>query len=204
MRYSLVKWLKYTNGYSLTAYPLCVFSGLSHLDAVSYIGASGLYDMKKIREWATQSRLDPNDPKNTSIMQLLKVSITRVGCCARQWGGFAVGTFVPVLWQVASSGEVTAPEYFRLEQLQEEFDFVTDDELEKSKRFRLLRLRNRGVPEFRNYKSVPAVEREVTDKVFQVSPLKMHHLTDYRDCGRISRALFLPSQNHGRNRRSGR
>lgn len=57
---------------------LFVFSGLSHLDAVSYIGASGLYDMKKIREWAMQSRLDPNDPKNTSIMQLLKVSVSTV------------------------------------------------------------------------------------------------------------------------------
>ncbi|XP_018546326.1 coiled-coil and C2 domain-containing protein 2A, partial [Lates calcarifer] len=114
--------------------------GLGRLDAVSYIGASGLYDMKKIGEWATQSRLDPNDPKNSSIMQLLKV---------------------------ASSGEVTAPEYFRLEQLQEEFNFVTDEELERSRRFRLLRLRNQEVAEFRNYKCVPALEREVTDKVFQ-------------------------------------
>lgn len=69
---------------------------------------------------------------------------------------------------MATSGEVTAPEYFRLEQLQEEFNFATDEELEKSRRFRLLRLRNRGVPEFRNHKNIPAVEREVTEKVFQV------------------------------------
>lgn len=61
-------------------HPLCVFSGLGRLDAVSYIGASGLYDMKKIREWATQSRLDPNDPKNASIMQLLKVGIRAQYC----------------------------------------------------------------------------------------------------------------------------
>uniref|UniRef100_A0A3P9CZ90 Coiled-coil and C2 domain containing 2A n=1 Tax=Maylandia zebra TaxID=106582 RepID=A0A3P9CZ90_9CICH len=117
-----------------------VHSGKGHLDAVSYIGASGLYDMKKIGEWAKQSRLDPNDPKNASIMQLLKV---------------------------ASSGEVTAPEYFRLEHLQEEFNFVTDEELEKSGRFRLLKLRNQEVAEFRNYKFIPALEREVTDTVFQ-------------------------------------
>uniref|UniRef100_G3PLR5 Uncharacterized protein n=1 Tax=Gasterosteus aculeatus TaxID=69293 RepID=G3PLR5_GASAC len=111
------------------------------LDAVTFIGASGLYDMKKIGEWATQSRLDPNDPKNASIMQLLKV---------------------------ASSGEVTAPDYFRLEQLQEEFNFVPDEELERSKRFRLLRLRNQEVAEFRNYKFVPALEKEVADKVFHI------------------------------------
>ncbi|XP_028260415.1 coiled-coil and C2 domain-containing protein 2A [Parambassis ranga] len=113
---------------------------LGRLDAVTHIGASGLYDMKKISEWATQSRLDPNDPKNASIMQLLKV---------------------------ASSGEVTAPEYFRLEHLQEEFNFVTDEELESSKRFRLLKLRNQEAAEFRNYKFVPAQESEIPDKVFQ-------------------------------------
>ncbi|KAM4739626.1 coiled-coil and C2 domain-containing protein 2A isoform 2-T2 [Anableps anableps] len=117
-----------------------IHGGRGHLDAVSYIGASGLYDMRKIGEWATQSRLDPNDPKNTSIMQLLKV---------------------------ASSGEVTAPDYFRLEHLQEEFNFVTDEEIESSKRFRLLRLRNQEAPEFRNYKFVPLLERDISDKVFQ-------------------------------------
>lgn len=71
--------------------------------------------------------------------------------------------------QVASSGEVTAPDYFRLEQLQEEFNFASDEELAQSRRFRLLALRNQEVPEFRNYKCVPSREREVTDKVFQVS-----------------------------------
>ncbi|KAM6963078.1 coiled-coil and C2 domain-containing protein 2A [Aplochiton taeniatus] len=109
-------------------------------DAVACIGASSLNDMKKLGEWATESRLDPNDPTNAAIMQILKV---------------------------ASSGEVTAPNYFRLEQLQEEFNFLSDEELDRSRRFRLLRLRNQEVAEFRNYKCIPAVEREVTDKVFQ-------------------------------------
>lgn len=73
---------------------------------------------------------------------------------------------------MASSGEVTAPEYFRLEHLQEEFNFVTDEELDNSRRFRLLRLRNQGVKEFRNYKFIPALENEISDKVFQVRPHK--------------------------------
>ncbi|KAK1875533.1 Coiled-coil and C2 domain containing protein 2A [Dissostichus eleginoides] len=138
--------------------------GLGRLDAVTYIGASGLYDMKKIGEWATQSRLDPNDPKNASIMQLLKV---------------------------ASSGEVTAPEYFRLEQLQEEFNFVTEEELEASKRFRLLALRNQEVAEFRNYKFVPSLEREVTDRMFQdyERKLKEGELVDTKEHLDSHRAL---------------
>ena len=73
-----------------------------------------------------------------------------------------------LLSQVASSGEVTAPEYFRLEQLQEEFNFATEEEQERSRRFRLLRLRSQEVSEFRNYRCVPSLEREVTDKTFQV------------------------------------
>ncbi|KAK0134280.1 Coiled-coil and C2 domain-containing protein 2A [Merluccius polli] len=119
----------------LTQPPGALHSGVCQLD-----GVSGLGDMKKLGEWATESRLDPNDPQNTAIMQLLKV---------------------------ASSGEVTAPEYFRLEQLQEEFNFATEEDLERSRRFRLLRLRSQEVAEFRNYRCVPALEREVTDKTFQ-------------------------------------
>ena len=63
---------------------------------------------------------------------------------------------------------MTAPEYFRLEQLQEEFNFATEEEQERSRRFRLLRLRSQEVSEFRNYRCVPSLEREVTDKTFQV------------------------------------
>ncbi|XP_067085744.1 coiled-coil and C2 domain-containing protein 2A [Osmerus mordax] len=120
--------------------PSAMHSGLKQLDAVACIGASGLSDVRKLGEWATESRLDPNDPNNAAIMQLLKV---------------------------ASSGEVRAPEYFRLEQLQEEFTFLSEEEMERSRRFRLLRLRSQEVAEFRNYKCVPALEREVTEKVFQ-------------------------------------
>lgn len=65
---------------------------------------------------------------------------------------------------------MTTPEYFRLEHLQEEFNFASDEELERSRRFRMLQLRNQGVAEFRNYKLIPAQEREVTDRMFQVGP----------------------------------
>lgn len=93
--------------------------------------------------------------------------------------------------QVASSGEVTAPEYFRLEQLQEEFNFAIDEDLERSKRFRLLRLRNQEVAEFRNYKYVPPLEREVTDKVFQVSPPSIYKITEYYGHSRMMDYLFF-------------
>ncbi|TSL61152.1 Coiled-coil and C2 domain-containing protein 2A [Bagarius yarrelli] len=96
--------------------------------------------MKKLGKWAAESRLDPNDPNNSSIMQLLSV---------------------------ARGGELTVPDYFRPEQLQGEFNFLSDEEFERSRRFRLLRLRSQEVPEFRHLKSVPSVEREISEKVFE-------------------------------------
>ncbi|CAM4682986.1 unnamed protein product [Leuciscus chuanchicus] len=117
-----------------------MYSGIGQMDAIACIGASSLNDRKKLGKWAAESRLDPNDPNNTSIMQLLSV---------------------------VSGGDVAVPEYFRLEQLQEEFNFVSDEELQRSRRFRLLRLRSQEVAEFRHFKCVPSMEREISQNVFQ-------------------------------------
>ncbi|KAM6150477.1 coiled-coil and C2 domain-containing protein 2A isoform 1-T1 [Erethizon dorsatum] len=115
-------------------------SALKRADAISSIGTSGLTDMKKLAKWAAESKLDPNDPSNAPLMQLISV---------------------------ATSGESYIPDFFRLEQLQQEFNFVTSEELNRSKRFRLLCLRSQEVPEFRNYKPIPAYDREIMEKVFQ-------------------------------------
>ncbi|KAJ8278292.1 hypothetical protein GJAV_G00086040 [Gymnothorax javanicus] len=48
-------------------------SALKQVDAIACIGASGLNDMKKLGKWAAESRLDPNDPSNAALMQLLTV-----------------------------------------------------------------------------------------------------------------------------------
>lgn len=50
------------------------FSALKRADAISSIGTSGLTDMKKLAKWATESKLDPNDPNNAPLMQLISVT----------------------------------------------------------------------------------------------------------------------------------
>ncbi|XP_069712373.1 coiled-coil and C2 domain-containing protein 2A-like isoform X2 [Phaenicophaeus curvirostris] len=115
-------------------------SALKNIDAIASIGTSGLTDMKKLAKWAAEAKLDPNDPNNAALMQLI---------------------------MVATSGESHVPDYFRLEHLQQEFNFVSDEEFNRSKRFRLLQLRSREVAEFRNYKQVPLHEREISEKIFQ-------------------------------------
>ncbi|XP_053499289.1 coiled-coil and C2 domain-containing protein 2A isoform X3 [Ictalurus furcatus] len=141
-----------------------IHSGLRQMDAIACIGASGLNDMKKLGKWAAESRLDPNDPNNSSIMQLLSV---------------------------ASGGEIAVPDYFRLEQLQEEFNFLSEEELERSRRFRLLRLRSQEVAEFRHFKSVPSTEREIPEKVFEdyERRLKEGELVDTKEHMDAHRAL---------------
>ncbi|KAF4078510.1 hypothetical protein AMELA_G00199970 [Ameiurus melas] len=141
-----------------------IHSGLRQMDAIACIGASGLNDMKKLGKWAADSRLDPNDPNNSSIMQLLSV---------------------------ASGGEIAVPDYFRLEQLQEEFNFLSEEELERSRRFRLLRLRSQEVAEFRHFKSVPSTEREIPEKVFEdyERRLKEGELIDTKEHMDAHRAL---------------
>ncbi|XP_063086213.1 coiled-coil and C2 domain-containing protein 2A isoform X5 [Cavia porcellus] len=139
-----VAWATGDNGTPLIPPPsqqsLGFRSALKRADAISSIGTSGLTDMKKLAKWAAESKLDPNDPNNAPLMQLISI---------------------------ATSGESYVPDFFRLEQLQQEFNFVTSEELNRSKRFRLLCLRSQEVPEFRNYKQIPAYDREILEKVFQ-------------------------------------
>ncbi|XP_046545533.1 LOW QUALITY PROTEIN: coiled-coil and C2 domain-containing protein 2A-like [Haliotis rubra] len=57
-------------------------------------------------------------------------------------------------------------DFFRLEQLQEEFDLTSDEDMDGNKRFRLLQYRDSEVQEFRNYKLVPVYEREIPRDAF--------------------------------------
>lgn len=43
------------------------------MDAIASIGTSGLTDMKKLAKWAAETKLDPNDPSNAALMQLIMV-----------------------------------------------------------------------------------------------------------------------------------
>ncbi|KAM6313440.1 coiled-coil and C2 domain-containing protein 2A [Aegotheles albertisi] len=139
-------------------------SALRNIDAIASIGTSGLTDMKKLAQWAAEAKLDPNDPNNAALMQLITV---------------------------ATSGEAHVPDFFRLEQLQQEFNFVSDEEFNRSKRFRLLQLRNGEVAEFRNYKQVPLHEREISDKIFQdyEKRLQERDVIDSKNCLDAHRAV---------------
>lgn len=54
----------------------CLFSALKNIDAIASIGTSGLNDMKKLAKWAAEAKLDPNDPNNAALMQMIMVSVS--------------------------------------------------------------------------------------------------------------------------------
>ena len=60
------------------------------------------------------------------------------------------------------------PDHFRLEHVQDEFNFATDEELEKSRRFRMIILRDQDVPYFRNQR-IPLCDKDVPEELFAVS-----------------------------------
>lgn len=59
-------------------------------------------------------------------------------------------------------------EFFRLEQLQEEFNFCDDEAIDENKRFRLIYLRDSEVTEFKNYKMIPLLDRDIPRDTFAV------------------------------------
>lgn len=73
-------------------------------------------------------------------------------------------------------GGVTAfqmPQHFRLEHVQEEFNFATDEDIECNRRFRLICLREQEISGFKNQR-IPAHENEILDEIFAVSIVQMY------------------------------
>ncbi|XP_076825165.1 coiled-coil and C2 domain-containing protein 2A-like isoform X2 [Clavelina lepadiformis] len=123
--------------------PLNVINPSQNVDPVSAIGAEGIQNPESLSKWVQDSRLDPNDPENAALIPFME---------SRQDG----------------HGFLYAPDYFRLEQLQEEFNFIADEEFARMNRLRILQLRNEEVNEFRNMTMIPSQEHEVMDSAFTV------------------------------------
>jgi coiled-coil and C2 domain-containing protein 2A len=134
------------------------------MDPVVALGVAGMSDMDKLTKWISESRLDPNDPTNAELMGIMRVKLESVINVMKSYDA--------ILLQLSSGGDGLVPTHrmpvhFHLEQMQEEFNFATDAEMEKSRRFRMLQLRQQEVAEFKN-KIVPALEKEIPEDIFMV------------------------------------
>ncbi|KAM3834480.1 LOW QUALITY PROTEIN: protein CC2D2B [Vipera latastei] len=97
-------------------------------------------DIQKLVDWAKDINIDPNDPYYTDLFELI---------------------------MYARSQEKSDSKHFRLEQLQEDFNFVTAEDIQNCKRFRLLQFRNLGQLGFYCFQQIPLFDKEIPDTIFQ-------------------------------------
>nr|KAF6322123.1 coiled-coil and C2 domain containing 2B [Pipistrellus kuhlii] len=143
LSYSL-SWALDENGIPLTPMSQSLRSAycsvLKNVDARGDPGIPWLINTQKLFEWANEVRIDPNNPEYSDLMEFIMYMKHK-------------GTDIP--------------KYFRLEQLQEELNFVSEEEMKKSKRFRLLQLRNAGQLGIFPLQQIPLYDREIPDSIFQ-------------------------------------
>ena len=49
---------------------------MRNYDAIAALGVSRMQDMEKLYKWIIKSNLDPNDPRNADLINLIRVRIT--------------------------------------------------------------------------------------------------------------------------------
>uniref|UniRef100_A0A8C2YJW9 Coiled-coil and C2 domain containing 2B n=1 Tax=Chinchilla lanigera TaxID=34839 RepID=A0A8C2YJW9_CHILA len=123
---------------------------LRNVEVRSIPGIPWFINAQKLFQWADEVRIDPNNPEYSELMEL-------------------------IMYMRHKGQDI--PQYFRLEQLQDEFNFVSEEEIKKSKRFQLLQLRNTGQLDIFLLQQVPLYDREIPDLVFQERRSIMKRIT---------------------------
>ena len=88
---------------------------------------------------------DPNDPSNADLLASLSA--------VRGKSGLFPAVFTEPLLRDEGC--------FRLDQMQDQFSFCSEADIRNNLRFQLLQLRRAKAPEFRNYRMIPSVEKEI-------------------------------------------
>ncbi|VDP19706.1 unnamed protein product [Schistosoma margrebowiei] len=101
------------------------------------------------------------DPNNTMDAKLLNLIQTATGTHLLPNHQLQMTSYPEVLYHTRASGV----NYFQLNFLTECFDFCTDDDLDKSKRIRLIQLRQNHVPGFQNI-IIPTFAKQIPDEIF--------------------------------------
>ncbi|XP_069876574.1 protein CC2D2B-like [Dipodomys merriami] len=143
LSYSL-SWALDENGIPLTPVSQSLRSAYcsvpKNVDARGVPGVPWLINAQKLFEWANEVRVDPNNPEYSDLIDL-------------------------IMYMKHKGQDVS--HYFRLEKLQDEFNFVSEEEMKNCKRFQLLQLRNAGQLDTFLLQQIPLYDREIPELVFQ-------------------------------------
>ena len=152
--YARVGWGKTTDGIVLSPSPNHWKPPFSNsLDPLKeVIDVDGNLDLEKLEAWIVKAQIDPNDPDNEELMN-------RVAEARRKTGSTGV--------KGAGSADLKAKNYFRLDQHSDQMAFGDGENLDKNLRYQMLQLRRMKVPEFKNYKMIPALEKEIPKGIIE-------------------------------------
>ena len=128
-------WVRDSSGKILAPARQDVAASFGRADPIHSIGARSLNDMEKVIQWISEAKLDPNDPRNAPLLHLMNKT---------------------------RKDTPSESKYFRLDHLETSTYFVSTEEMENDRRYRLLSLRSQGVPEYKPMKMVPLYSSEVT------------------------------------------
>ena len=116
--------------------------------------SEGRVDPEKLEEWLLSHRIDPNDPSNADLM-------SQLGAARGRGSVFRAGE----VGEGKDGGEDHG--CFRLDQMEDQFAFCSEEEIQSNLRFQMLQLRNAKAPEFRNYRMLPALEKEIPKGILE-------------------------------------
>ena len=121
----------------------------------------GNVDPEKLEHWFLSHQIDPNDPRNSQLIN----SVSSTNKPAVTYGGGGVGV----------SGEPKDNGYFRLDQMDDQFAFCSQDQINNNVRFQMIQLRSAKAPDFRNYRMMPAYEKEVPKGILESYAKKLEY-----------------------------
>ena len=113
----------------------------------------GKIDPIKLEKWIVKARLDPNDPENEELISKVNEARRKV-----EIGG---GSTLISTSKTSHLGSTISAGYFRLDQHHDQLIFCTDEEIQNNPRFQMIQLRRAKVPEFKNYRMIPILDKEV-------------------------------------------
>ena len=126
----------------------------------------GNVDPDRLEAWLLSHHIDPNDPRNAELM-------TRVTTAASKLGGGQALSVPGTAAAAAPASSGVAAGYFRLDQMDDQFAFCTEGELNSNLRFQLIQLRNARAPDFRSYRMIPAYEKEIPRGILEATAKRL-------------------------------
>lgn len=119
----------------------------------------GNVDPVKLEEWLLNHRIDPNDPRNAELMSTV-VSTRK---------SFAVPSSLSEPRSQMDQG------YFRLDQMDDQFSFCSEEQLNNNVRFQIIQLRSAKAPDFRNYRMIPSYDKEIPKGILESYAKKLEY-----------------------------